>query len=241
MSCRHFSWLFILCVLAAIPARAQAPDIATPEQIAIAFYKTAGLRPNFSSWAKDSEEYSLTPVARRPRTEARLAGQLQESFLRFSPQNDLLNVATSAVVTLSEEPDPDDITQARYFLRWDLDSQNIDFFPYEYRDTVFALMPAGLPAFQSAPITPAQYTYIKERMGNARRQRIVLHMRAASADSTGPVRIFGEDAWVLTTDMAGVTLWDGQGALLWERSAGWYVSPQTQQLNELKQERAAGE
>lgn len=232
----------IICLMAfllalALPVRAQSIDVATAEQVAIAFYKTAGLRPNFASWARDTDEYRHTPVARRERVEAQIAGRLSESYTRYSPESDLLNVATMAIVSLSEEPDPDNITRVNHFILWHFISENSDFFPYEYRDAVFALAPLGIKDFQRAAITPEQYTYLRERMGNTRRFKILLHMRAQQADGTAPVKIFGEDVWALRTLMAGVSLWNADGSMLWERSAGWYVSPQTQTLNDLKQER----
>lgn len=239
MSYRHFLWLPVLCVLSAFPARAQAPDVITPERVAIAFYKMAGLQPNFSSWAKDTSEYHHTPVARRPRVEAKIAQKLLEEYQSFAPDRTLLNVATTAAVTLTEQADADNPEQIHYSLRWDLNSENDEFFPYEYRDTVFALMPQGMEAFREAPITREQYIYIKERMGSVKRHRVLLHMRAQQAHGDEPVRIFGEDTWVLATAMAGVTLWDAKGGLLWERSADWYVSPETKTLNDLKQERDA--
>lgn len=239
MSYRHFLWLFVFFMLSAFPAVAQAPDVATPERVAIAFYKMAGLQPSFSSWAKDTSEYRHTPVARRARVEAKIAEKLMEEYQEFTPDRHLLNVATTATVTLSEQADPDNPELVHYMLRWDLASENDEFFPYEHRDTLFALMPQGVEAYREAPITREQYLYIKERMGPVKRHRILLHMRAQQAHGDEPVRIFGENTWVLTTAMAGVTLWDAKGGLLWERSADWYVSPETQTLNDLKQARDA--
>lgn len=241
MSYRHFLCLFVLAALSVYPARAQTNNVASAETIAIAFYKMAGLQPSFSSWAKDTSEYHHTPVARRPRAEAKISERMMQAYQEFSPARDLLNVATTAVVTLAEDADPDNPEQIHYSLRWDLDSENDEFFPYEYRDTVFALMPQGMEAYRTAPITREQYVYIKQRMGSVTRQRVLLHMRAQKAHGDAPVRIFGEDAWVLETAMAGVTLWDSKGSLLWERSADWYVSPETQTLNDLKQARDAAE
>lgn len=238
--CRIFT-LLALVVLAAFPARAQAPDIATAEQVAIAFYKTAGLTPGFSAWAQDTDLYHHTPIARRDSVAAQEAVRLQQAYAQFSPEKDLLNVATTAVVSLSEEPDPENITRPLYFVRWHLNSENADFFPYEHRDMVFVLAPHGIQEFQQGEVTAEQYAYIKERMGNNRNVRILLHMRAQQADASAPVEIFGEEVWVLRTLMAGATLWDAEGGLLWEKSAGWYVSPQTHSLNELKQDQGAGD
>lgn len=235
---------FALCVLMAliclsVPARAQSVEVATPEAVAIAFYKVAGLQPNFSAWASDTPLYHDTPVARRPKIQAQEAARLQQAYQAYSPATHLLNVATSAVVTLDESPDPENPARLLHHLDWAFTSDNSDFFPYEYRGMVFALVAQKMDGFQSAAITADQYRYIKERLGNLKRVRLVLHMRGISANGSAPVEVFGEEVWALAASVTGVTLWSADGSLVWEKSASGYVSPQTKSLNDLHQDRAA--
>jgi hypothetical protein len=230
-----------LMLAAGAPARAQAPDIAEPEDVALAFYKVAGLRPAFAVWAEESERYHLAPVARRPRVLAEEAGRLLAAYNAYDPANDLLNVSTTALVTLREEPDPDNITRSRHFLLWDLDSKDGDIFPYAFRDTTFALVPHKLDSFKRAPISADQHRYLAERLGGTlKRARMVLHMRGQYADAQKPITMYGHDVWALVTLMAGVSLWADDGGILWEKSADWYVSPQTRALNDLKEDQDGG-
>ncbi len=227
----------LLIALAILPlsARAQSLDIVTGETVAIAFYKFAGLRPNFSSWAEDTPAYHEAPPARRERVQAQEAERLQKLYDNFSMAGNLLNVSTAVEVTLEEMPQEDDPLRKTYALSWKFAKGDADFFPYEYRDTLFALVPREVEKFQTADITEEQYIHLKDKFRRSNKATAILQLRGQYADSKAPVHLRGADFWALAATVAGISLWDSQGAILWENTASWYVTPRTQSLNDLHQ------
>ena len=231
-----FYWLFALCL--SLPASAQTIKSATAEDVAIAFYKIAGLTPSFSAWAEDTRRYHETPFALRDKVRAEEAARLSRAYDRYSPATQTLDLATTARVEIEAIPDPDNALIVRHVLRWRLAEEQASFFPYEYRDTVFALIPQKLDAFQEADITPAQAEHIAQKIGAADNVPVIIQLRGLQADAAKPVSLYGQDVWALAAGVAGVTLWDRAGGLIWEKTAGWYTSPRTQSLNQLKQDQA---
>lgn len=229
------SCLILLSVCS--PALAQTMKIADGETVAIAFYKFAGLQPNFMTWAVDTPVYLAAPFARRPGVQKKEAERLYKNYEDFSRAEGLLNVATMASVKLEEIINTDNALDKTYHLTWEFAKGDATFFPYEYRGEMFALVPDEMESFQSAPITAEQYRYMKEKMGTRDTAKLVLQLRGYYADHRAPVHLRGEDFWALGVKLAGVSLWDRDGGLLWENTATWYLSPRTQSLNELHQRR----
>ncbi len=227
-----------LCLLvifvAALPAsvRAQTLDTASSEDVAIAFYKIAGLTPSFSAWAKDTKLYHDTPLARRPAIAAQEAERLKKAYTDYSPARDILNLATLAHVTLQETTaaSPD---QKQYTLSWTFMEDNGNFFPYEYRGMLFALVPQKVEDYENDTLTKDQYDRLKTALGNGKDARIILQLRGQYANPAEPMTLYDREVWPLAGMIAGVTLWGSDGALLWEKTANGYVSPQTQSLNAL--------
>lgn len=237
---RSAFYCLLLTVWLAAPALAQSIKPVTPEEVAIAFYKVAGLKPSFASWAEDTQRFHEAPFARRDQVRAEEAERLSRAYETYSPATHTLNLSTSAEVELIEEPDPDNSLIVHHRLRWKLSEDNANFFPYEYRDTLFALVPQKIEDFQEAAITAAQAKNIKSRLGSGRAIPILIQLRALKADASKPVSVYGQDVWVIAAGVAGITLWDKSGGLLWEKSAGWYTSPRTESLNQLKTQEAPG-
>lgn len=230
---RFFLILSGIVLLITAPSSAQTMDMADAQTVAIAFYKFAGLQPGFLSWAEDTEAFQKAPLARRDRVQREEAERLARAYEAFSRSGDLLNVATMVELDIEEIIDEADALKKSYVLHWRFVKGDATFFPYEYRDTLFALVPDRLEAFQRAPISEAQYAYLVERLRGDKRARLIVQLRGHYADPDKPVHLRGEEFWALAARVAGVSLWDRKGTLLWENTADWYVSPRTQSLNRL--------
>lgn len=221
--------LLVLCA----PAQAQTLDIVDAETVAIAYYKLAGLTPSFESWAEDTEEFHAAPLTMRDEVKAKEAARMRAAYTAFSPALNVLNVATQANIVLQEMPDPANAARSKYFLSWSYAKGDADFFPYEFRNSYFAIVPREMEPFQNAEINKDQYLYLKARIGRQKKATLILMLRANFAEADEPVHLRGKDFWALAANVAGVSIWDNEGSMLWENTAGWYVSPRTQSLNDL--------
>ncbi len=230
----RFAFYCLLVLLAVSPASAQTIQPATPEDVAIAFYKVAGLKPGFTAWAEDTPRFHETPFARREKVLAEEAERLARAYDAYSPAVNTLNLVTKADVEIEATPDPDNSLKVHNILRWRFTEDSGNFFPYEYRDMLFALVPQKMETFQEAAITPAQAKHIREKLGKGRNVPVIIQLRALQADAKKPVLLKGHETWALAAGVAGVTLWDKSGTMVWEKTAGWYTSPRTESLNQLK-------
>jgi len=88
--------IFIVVVLSFVPvnvmAQAERIRLSTSEDIAIAFYRTANITPDFKKWIWQRKPYKLTPASQRPRVFEEEMARLQGTFQGFSKRRDRLTL-----------------------------------------------------------------------------------------------------------------------------------------------------
>lgn len=205
------------------PAAAQNFDIADAEQVAIAFYKFAGLEPRFSSWAEDTQAYHNAPPMRRDEVREKEVSRLRAMYESFSKSGTLLNVATKVRVTVQEGYERRNETRKVYTIVWSYPDEETDFFPYRFRNMYFALIPRRMNSFHHGVLTLEQYEQLKKRIGAGKEATLILQLRGKFADGATPLHRDEIDFWGLSATIAGASLWDEGGQLLWEDTASEYL------------------
>jgi hypothetical protein len=224
--------LFLGMVFLSSPAAAQRLEFSTSQDVALAFYKTADITPNFERWVAETEPYNLTPLGRRPQVMEEETAKLFNEYNAFDPDEDFLTIRT--FVTLSPVSGTDD--NGTPFYRLDLvypDAPEIVYFPYEFRDQHFAVMPYNTESVMSSPIARTEHTFLKENTHPARPYLFALRLKPVQAMTDAPYKLDEHEQWVLKTNVASAEIWSDTGVLLWEYSAPWYVAPQVKELNNL--------
>lgn len=213
-------------------AQAYEPTEAE-ERVAIAFYKTGGVIPNFDRWVKETAPYIHTPWARRDKVYEEEILRLQMAYQNFNPNKEFLIVQTSIFLNLSEKEDEEG--KKTYHLHTKFSEvPDALYFPYNFMAERIILMPYQLHETMNNEISKAQFDYIKKTV-RANKQKIntVIRMKPFEADFSQPYEIDGSEQWVFKTKIASIELWDNKDNLIWEYTAPWYVSPHFTEIKEI--------
>ncbi len=212
---------------------------SSAEEVALAFYRTGKIRPNFESWIKKREPYSKTAVARRPKVYTQELERLKISYNSFNPEEDILVVRTLSNVKLSEKKDEkENITyhaKAQFIA-----APDVTYFPYDFLGERIALFPYDLDDMLNREISKQQHQYIDKKIKPRDQLKTIIRMRPYEADFTQPHKIDGLDQWAFKTKIASIEFWNSENTLIWEYTAPWYISDQTKNLRQLFQDRPEG-
>lgn len=224
---------FLSVVLAFSYAHAQKREkFSSAEDIAIAFYKSGRVVPNFKRWIEKRPPYKLTSPTRRPKVMEEEMLRLQTAYQQFNPSQDYLMIRTFVQLEPKENIDEEGVTSYELKMTFDKASEAL-YFPYEFLSERIVVMPAKLDKLMVSEINKYQYDMISEETRNSAVNMMVARLRVRKADLSRPYNIDGIEQWALTTDVVSLEVWSKQNRLLWEHSAPWYVSPHTKAINNL--------
>lgn len=223
----------LLLVGLSLSANAQKRlKFSSTEDIALAFYKTGGIIPNFEHWIKERKPYNLTPWGRREKMLATEMSRLQLAYKNFTPKDDFLLIRTFVHITPEEHVN--DNGEKTYSLSIVFSkAPDALYFPYNFLDQRIVLMPYKLETIMNSEINETQYNFIQETTQASHKNTMVVRLRAKEADFSKPYEIDGLEQWVFKTKIASLEIWNKQNRLLWEYTAPWYISPNLSKLNKL--------
>ncbi|MEZ5903536.1 MAG: hypothetical protein R3D88_09610 [Alphaproteobacteria bacterium] len=238
--------LFILILLTGVRQSA-AQERLTPadaEDVAIAFYKTGGLVPNFKNWIEEREPYNLTPLALRPQVMEEELLRLNTAYKNFNPEKDFLIVKTTAllktqknvVVVTDEQGEETEKNEYELIIRFDQKS-DVLYFPYQFLEQNIMIVPLKLKDLKTTPLNKLDFERIRGATSENIPVPFILRLRAQKADIEQPYEVDGFDQWALSTEVVSMETWNENGSLLWEYSAPWYVSPHSEKIHKLYDER----
>lgn len=240
-----FLCLLFLPLLEATNAAAQQnSNISKAEDVAIAFYKVGGLTPKFSTWIEKEEPYTTTPLARRPKVMEKQKLRLNDAYQNFNSKENFLTILTKVKMNLRiekeiiENKNNDEEIVRTYFLDIDFGRESDLFYiPYEHADQNFMVVPDEIEQLKIQELTENDYQYLQRHITKGKYMPFILRLRAHNADTEKPYHIDGLDQWALKTEIVSMETWHKNGSLLWEYSAPWYISPNSQKIKKLYNER----
>lgn len=228
----------IVALLGAPVCYAQIDDSlpATPENIALGFYRTAGIVPNLDSWIKKGDLYRNTIPGRRPKIYEGEMQRLQEAYQAFDPSKTVIRIRTSVVLSLHEQnPTPEETV---YQLEIQPNSnENMLYFPYEFGAENIAVIPAISRDFLKPMLDDNQYKYVLSLFENDARYYLIMKLRAVDANISRPYEIDGVQRWVFKTSVLSAEVWSSKGKLLWEYTMPGYLAPHHEAVHKLRQQR----
>lgn len=223
--------LLLFCFSAPLHAQKRL-KFSTTEDIAIAFYKTGGIIPNFERWITEGKLYSLTAWARREDMIKQEMSRLQLAYTQFRPTEKFLLIRT--FVNIAPKKHVNDTGEETYTLPITFtQAPDALYFPYDFLGERIVVMPHKLDILMNDAINKTQYDFINKAIKNSNKNTMIVRLQATQADTSKPYKIDGLDQWVLKAKIVSLEVWNKQGALLWEHTAPWYVSPNTKKLNSL--------
>lgn len=209
---------------------------ATSENIALSFYRTAGIVPNLDSWIKTGDVYRNTIPGRRPEVYAAEMQRLQEAYQAFNPEKTVVRIRTSVALSLHEiNPTPE---ETLYQLEIQPNSnENMLYFPYEFRSENIAVVPIISSDFLKPMLDDQQYAYVRSLFENDTRYHLIMNLRAGEADVSRPYKIDGVERWIFKTNVLSAEVWSSKGKLLWEYTMPGYLAPHHEAVHKLRQKR----
>lgn len=213
--------------------------LSNEEDVAIAFFKTGGQEPNYETLVRGLKDYARTPLARQEAFFARETTRLRGAYQNYNPETGLLTIRTRAEIDLHHEwidKETEHHSMTVFFGKDDA-----LFFPYKLGDYNIAVVPTKMDARFTRDIAASQYNLIKSTFGDNTKGNAIMYiqMKPSKAYMDEPINMGGLDQWALVADVVNLTLTDPNDVQMWNYSAGWYVSPQTKELNELYDAQAA--
>lgn len=206
---------------------------SSEEDIAIAFYKTGGIQPNFKQWVEKSELYQDTPAARRDEVMDRELQRLASRYHSFNPKKNLLIIQTYAKIKAEEVIDPVKKTKSYSAEITFAKEPDAFFFPYVFQENNFAVMPLDLQKMMKTNLSEMEYQSIDDLSAKNKSYPFVLALRPTEAKTDEPIEISDVHQWILKTEIITADIWKENGALIWEYTSPGYIAPETKVLNEL--------
>lgn len=227
--------LLALFLLIAPPARAQS-ELSTSEDVVIAFFKTGGHPPNYTTMAKGSPQYRNIPPARLDEFIAKESQRLKQEYAKYNPQTDLISIRARVMVELHREILEDKSIHHSMTIFFGKDDSL--FFPYAVGDYHIAVVPKKMDSSFKQNIEQNQYALIENALGSTRGTvPLYIQLKPAKAYLDEPLMMSGEEQWALLADVAGLILTDSKGGRLWTYAPDWYVSPMTKELRGIYSEK----
>lgn len=227
--------LAVLLTLFAAPALAAKSETSDGEDVALAFFKTAGTNPNFDMWAKNSKDYKTAAPARAKDV---LYTEKQRLIKKWHAQglDDVLTVGGMIDVALSSNLGSGEAREYWLYLNFK-DGKSL-YYPLEFQDYQFAVIPQGMQTLEKHRLQKEQYDLILADLKGLPEGTtyISLQLKPVKAYIDQPHMIDGREQWVLMCDIATVSLGSTTTKqTLWTYGADWYVSPVTRDLRGLYQ------
>lgn len=229
------SLFFVFSIITVNAAQAQFTlQTSTAEDVAIAFYKKGDKIPNFDTWIIGQPPYNTTPWAMREKVLQDEKLRLVAKYQEYDPQDDLIKIRSAVNVSFEAIPDTKDlnITHNIMVITYDNEGDN-SYYPYKFLDQYITVVPSNMKAYTSAALKDGEYEYIKNKINASKNPSAYIELKPSVTDHEAPHNIDGLDQWIMTADIVSYLIIDDDGSIIWEKTAPWYIAPQTRGLNNL--------
>lgn len=205
-----FSALFLI---APLWAQSERVKLSSSEEIAIAFYRTAGAVPDFRRWIWDRVPYKTTPPARRPNVFEVEMQRLQASFQIFNKRRDSLTIK----VPVDLNPHR---TDEQYYIGMTVKGlAQSHYVSTRFMEQNIALFPYGMDLLMDSPIDKELYGALKVLNTIRAKPFVIMTLKAKEANIKRPHQIDDLQQWVFKTKVQNMTLYTQNGERLWEYNA----------------------
>ena len=203
--------------------------IAPEERAVFAFFRVAGIIPDYESWIKPGERYrSLSPQKQEEfllKEMLRLGRGYGLYDVTENPLELKTNVLARYIPAVGAKP-------ARITFRFSNHSEgDIPTFNYPYGRNEILLLINNFQIFADISLNAQQNEALLKKIPYEEEDFdavLSLHVRVSGADSKKPVRQDSHLQWLMTGDVAYMKcevhkIGSGEGALLWDYVAPWYA------------------
>ncbi len=229
-----FPILLAMALLYAPLAHAVVDDrVSTAEEIAIAFFKTGDSTPDFEILAKAGKDYKRMPPVRAGDYLEKEKQRLTTLWRDFNPEEDVIGISGDVHVELKQVVDKKD-GKEKYWMYIILPETELTHFGYKYQDYRFAIVPQKIDDLMIQPLQKEQFENMTKEFGMGGPAKLFLTLKPVKAHTDQPYKIDGVERWALICDIATMSVGTKKGMeTFWNYGADWYVSPVTEDLQDL--------
>ncbi len=199
-------------------AQTERLKISSAEDIAIAFYRTAGVFPDFKTWIWGRAPYKFTPLARRAGVFEEEMTRLQTAYQIFNKRRDRLVVK----IPVDINPRKSGLNSASPQYHMGLTVRGLHqahYVTYQFMEENIALFPSGLDRQMDSVIDAALYARLKHLNTITAKPFVVMVLEGEKAKSDRPYNIDDLQQWVFETKLLNMTLYTQEGDVLWDYTA----------------------
>ncbi len=225
--------LFFTCLIGGFYAAwAQSTTkFSSAEDVAIAFYKTGKVIPNFERWITERVPYNETAWALRAKVMKAEKERLKNAYMSFNPEKDQLIIRTNVNLKTQEAIIGD---KKIYHLKINFSkAPDAFYFPYNFLGVNIAVTPKSLKKTLNPQISSQLYDFLQTELNEKNSNAMIIRLRPEKADITQPYKINDLQQWVMTASISSIEIWSKDGRILWDYSAPWFVAPKTKQIKGL--------
>lgn len=214
-------------------------EASSSRDVFLAFFKAGGTMPDFEKMIRERDDFRLVPRTRERTHIAEEKRKLLAEWQALDQNEDLLLVRVPVFVELARRTGVQE--QAVHTLTFTFEQADNLYFPYEYMDYKIALMPQKAEDLMYQQISETEYGVIRSGLGENGAERGMAHLwfrlKPVKSYLNQPYEIDNADQWVFLANIAGLSLTGEDGRNLWNYTAPWYVSPVTDDLLTIYDER----
>ncbi len=230
-----FTLMLALFVVASLPAFAQmGVEPSTGEDVAIAFFKTAGTNPDFDKWAREGKAFKTVAPAKANDFLFDEKQRLMKLWRKYDNDDPIIDISANVYIDLKSTLNEDG--EQLYWMYITFGNDSAIYFPFEYLEYKIAVIPQMIETLTIQQIQKEQFSLMYEEFKGklSGEGNLSLQLKPIKAYIHQPYKIDGMDQWALLTDVATMSIKSHHtSAPFWTYSAQWYTSPVTEQLNDL--------
>ena len=207
---------------------------STEEDVAIAFFKTAGTNPDFDKWAREGKAYKTVAPARAADFLFDEKQRLMRVWRKYDTVDPIIDISSNVLIELKTTADEDG--NQFYWMYLSFGKDSAVYFPFEYLEYKIAVIPQLIETMTIQQIQKEQFILMQEEFeGKASGEgKLSMQLKPVKAYIHQPYKIDGMDQWALLSDVATMSIKSHRTlAPYWNYSADWYMSPVTEELRDL--------
>lgn len=240
--------LIVALTFCSSPSLAQSePYTYTPdERIGFAFYYlTSRVEPPYEDWILARPDYQKSRGNVRAHIMESERRRLRDGFAIYDPAIDLIPVRTKVDLTFMNNPkfvenglnDPDASVKIMKITFPHIREGEL-YFPFFIGKMWIAFVPTGSDIGMTYTLSRAMYEKIEKEIGvtpdwDKKGVQAEIVLRPVKADGESPITIEGQSTWLMTGEIASLSLLNNSGDRVWDHISDWFIQKDEKELQHL--------
>ena len=223
-------------------AQMQWQKSSTQEDVAIAFFKMAGIKPDFKRWVESSSEYQDRSLRERGAFLRMRMDALERAYTQFDPERNHITIGLPVRVRIRPHSDSENQdSAAQLTLYWE--DEVYDRIPYPFQNQWLSIVMPVLSENWVLDLNAAEYRAFYEELklyahsGRDHSVRALILVHLLGVDARTPFVIDEVEQWLLYGEPMSISLWSatrqGNRRFIWRWRSPKHGSRVQSEINSL--------